>query len=382
LNNDILIYILMGIAFLVAFGFTLISMPLARRIAEKIGAIDVPKDERRMHKQPTPRLGGLALFFGFMVSVLCFCEITREFIGLLCGAVIIVILGIFDDSRGLSAKFKFGVQIIAALVVVYVGDIKIDIFTNPNIFSNEKFLVLSDWVSVPVTVLWIIAITNAVNLIDGLDGLAAGVSSIAAVSLVFVAIMVDAPAIALVAVIITGACFGFLPSNFRRKNKMFLGDTGSTFLGYTLAVLSILGVFKSYAVISFAVPVLIFGLPIFDTAFAMLRRILTGKSVMTPDRGHIHHKLVDMGFSKKQAVFILYAMSAILGLTAVILAESGALRALILLITALIVIFAGSIITRGKASSKKHVDITVVDDDDYDGQPIQISLDKIDDENY
>jgi len=382
LNNDILIYILMGIAFLVAFGFTLISMPLARRIAEKIGAIDVPKDERRMHKQPTPRLGGLALFFGFMVSVLCFCEITREFIGLLCGAVIIVILGIFDDSRGLSAKFKFGVQIIAALVVVYVGDIKIDIFTNPNIFSNEKFLVLSDWVSVPVTVLWIIAITNAVNLIDGLDGLAAGVSSIASVSLVFVAIMVDAPAIALVAVIITGACFGFLPSNFRRKNKMFLGDTGSTFLGYTLAVLSILGVFKSYAVISFAVPVLIFGLPIFDTAFAMLRRILTGKSVMTPDRGHIHHKLVDMGFSKKQAVFILYAMSAILGLTAVILAESGALRALILLITALIVIFAGSIITRGKASSKKHVDITVVDDDDYDGQPIQISLDKIDDENY
>lgn len=381
MNNDILIYILMGIAFLVAFGFTLISMPLARAIAEKIGAIDVPTDERRMHKQPTPRLGGLALFFGFMVSVLCFCEITREFIGLLCGAVIIVILGIFDDSRGLSAKFKFCIQIIAALVVVYVGDIKIDIFTNPNIFSNEKFLVLSDWVSVPVTVLWIIAITNAVNLIDGLDGLAAGVSSIAAVSLVFVAIMVDAPAIALVAVIITGACFGFLPSNFRRKNKMFLGDTGSTFLGYTLAVLSILGGFKSYAVISFAVPVLIFGLPIFDTAFAMLRRILTGKSVMTPDRGHIHHKLVDMGFSKKQAVFILYAMSAILGLTAVVLAESGALRALILLITALIVIFAGSIITRGKASSKKHVDITVVDDDDYDGQPIQISLNKIDDEN-
>lgn len=381
MNNDILIYVLMGIAFFVAFSFTLISMPLARKIAERIGAIDIPKDDRRMHNRPTPRLGGLALFFGFMVSVLCFCEITREFIGLLCGAVIIVILGIFDDSRGLSAKFKFCIQIVAALVVVYVGDIKIDIFTNPNIFSNEKFLVLSDWVSVPVTVLWIIAITNAVNLIDGLDGLAAGVSSIAAVSLVFVAIMVDAPAIALVAVIITGACFGFLPSNFKRKNKMFLGDTGATFLGYTLAVLSILGGFKSYAVISFAVPVLIFGLPIFDTAFAMLRRILTGKSVMTPDRGHIHHKLVDMGFSKKQAVFILYAMSAILGLTAVVLAESGALRALILLITALIVIVAGSVITRGKAA-KNHVSVHVVDDDDDCEHTIQISLNKIEDENY
>ena len=371
-----LIYVLMGIAFLVAFGFTLISMPAARKIAEKIGAIDMPDSERRMHKQPTPRLGGLALFFGFLVSVLCFCEITRELIGLLCGAVIIVILGIFDDSRGLSAKFKFCVQIVAALVVVYAGDIKIDIFTNPNIFSNEKFLVLSDWVSVPVTVLWIIAITNAVNLIDGLDGLAAGISSIAAVSLVFVAIMVDAPAIALVAIIIAGACFGFLPSNFSRKNKMFLGDTGATFLGYTLAVLSIQGGFKSYAVISFAVPVLIFGLPIFDTAFAMIRRLLTGKSVMSPDRGHIHHRLVDMGFSKKQAVFILYTMSGVLGLTAVVLAESGAMRALVLLIAALIVVFVGSVITGGKAPAKKQAD-----DDADDEETIQVRLNKIDDED-
>lgn len=372
MNSDVMIYILLGIAFLVAFGFTVISMPLARGIAKKIGAIDMPGEERRMHTVPTPRLGGLALFFGFLVSVLCFCEITQELIGLLCGAVIIVTLGIVDDSRGLGAKFKFCVQIIAALTVIYVGNVKINIFTNPNIFSNEKFLILSDWVSVPCTVLWIVAITNAVNLIDGLDGLSAGVSSIAAVSLVFIANMVDEPAIALIAIIIAGACFGFMPFNFRRKKKMFLGDTGSTFLGYTLAVLSVQGGFKSYAVISFAVPVLIFGLPIFDTAFVMIRRLLTGRGVMTPDRGHIHHRLVDMGFSKKQAVFILYTMSAVLGLAAVVLAESGAMRALLLLIGVLVVIFVGSIITRGMRSQNKQ------NKKNKDTDNIKVTLDKID----
>lgn len=367
-ENNMLIYLLMGIAFVVAFGFTWISVPLARKIAEKIGAIDVPKDARRMHKVPTPRLGGLAVFLGFLVSVLCFCEITRELIGLLCGSVIIVILGIFDDSHDLSAKLKFCVQIIAALVTIYIGDIKINFFTNPNIFSDEGVLLLSDWIAVPCTVLWIVAITNAVNLIDGLDGLAAGVSTIAAVSLVFIASMVDEPAIALIAIIIAGACLGFLPFNFRKKKKIFLGDTGATFLGYALAVLSVQGGFKSYAVISFAVPVLIFGLPIFDTAFAMLRRVLTGRSPMSPDRGHIHHRLVDMGFSQKQSVFILYAMSGVLGLTAVVLAESGAMRALLLLIGVLIVIFAGSLLTRRRKPPK----------DEPPGDSVTVTLDKID----
>lgn len=367
-ENNMLIYLLMGIAFVVALGFTWISVPLARKIAEKIGAIDVPKDARRMHKVPTPRLGGLAVFLGFLVSVLCFCEITRELIGLLCGSVIIVILGIFDDSHDLSAKLKFCVQIMAALVTIYIGDIKINFFTNPNIFSDEGVLLLSDWIAVPCTVLWIVAITNAVNLIDGLDGLAAGVSTIAAVSLVFIASMVDEPAIALIAIIIAGACLGFLPFNFRKKKKIFLGDTGATFLGYALAVLSVQGGFKSYAVISFAVPVLIFGLPIFDTAFAMLRRVLTGRSPMSPDRGHIHHRLVDMGFSQKQSVFILYAMSGVLGLTAVVLAESGAMRALLLLIGVLIVIFAGSLLTRRRKPPK----------DEPPGDSVTVTLDKID----
>lgn len=369
-NGTVYIYIILAAAFFVAFLFTLLSMPIAREIAQKIGAIDMPDSARRMHKTPTPRFGGFGLFLGFLVSVLCFCEINRELIGLLCGGVIIVVLGVFDDSRGLSAKFKLCIQIIAALAAIYIGDIKIDIFTNPNIFSNEKFLVLSDWLSVPLTVLWIVAITNAVNLIDGLDGLAAGVSMIAAVTLVVVSIMVDQPSIALISIIIAGACLGFLPTNFSRKKKMFLGDTGATFLGYTLAVLSVQGAFKSYAVISFVTPLIIFGLPIFDTSFAMLRRIVAGKGVMTPDRGHIHHRLVDMGFSTKQAVMILYIISGVLGLTAVVLAESGAMRALILLIGVLVMIFVGGMLTRGHKNSQKK-------DTDPD-ESIKVTLDKID----
>ncbi len=342
------VYMIMALAFVVAFVFTFASVPAAKIVAGKIGAIDVPRDARRMHKKATPRLGGIAVFFGFLVSLLCFCEITKDLIAVLVGAIIIVILGIIDDSRGLSAKVKFCVQIAAALVVVYGGGIRIEVFTNPNLFSDLQVLQLSRWVSVPFTVLWIVAITNAVNLIDGLDGLAAGISSIAAVSLVFVAILVGEAKIALIALIIAGACFGFLPFNFNPAT-IFLGDTGSTFLGYMLAVLSVQGGFKSYAVITFAVPLLILGLPIFDTAFAILRRLFTGKGIMTPDRGHIHHKLVDMGFSQKQTVFILYAISGVLGLTAVVLAESGAMRALVLLICVLIFVFGGSMLTKRKA---------------------------------
>jgi len=333
--------LLLGLAFATAFIFTMLFVPVSKLIAEKLGAIDIPKDDRRMHKNPTPRLGGLAMFFGFLVSVLCFCGMTRELLGLLCGIVILVVLGIIDDSRGLGAIFKFCIQAVAALIVIFVGDIKILIFTNPNLFAQSSVLVLNDWISIPATLIWILAITNAVNFIDGLDGLAAGVSSIAAVSLVFISNLVGQPVIALIAIAIAGACFGFLPFNFNPA-KMFMGDTGSTFLGFTLAVLSIQGGFKSYAAISFAAPMLILALPLFDTVFAILRRVLTGKSPMTADRGHIHHRLVDMGFSQKQTVFILYALSGVLGITAVVLAESGAARALILLICVLIFIFAGS----------------------------------------
>ena len=340
-------------AFMVAFAFTFATTPLVRRLAFKIGAIDVPKDKRRVHKKPTPRIGGLAIIFGFAVAVLCFVELDRPLVGTLCGALIIAILGVIDDCRELDAKLKFVVQIVAALVVVYVGDTKIEIFTNPAVWSENPYLILPEWVSVVITVIWIVFITNAVNFIDGLDGLAAGVSAIMSVSLVFIAARVGEYSIAIVGTAIMGACFGFLPFNFNPA-KIFMGDTGSTFLGFMLASLSIQGVFKSYAVISFVVPLLILGLPLFDASFAMIRRVATGQNPMKADRGHLHHRLIDMGFSQKQTVFILYAISGVLGISAVLLAESGFLRAMLLLICVLILLLIGSLL--GSNSYVHHID--------------------------
>ena len=328
-------------AFIISFVFTFASTPLVRRLAFKIGAIDVPKDKRRVHKKPTPRIGGIAMVFGFAVAALCFAEPSRQMLGLMLGLLIIFVMGVIDDCKELGAKLKFVIQIIAALVVIFVGNIKISVFTNPNLFSDNPYWILPTWLSVTVTVLWIVFITNAVNFIDGLDGLAAGVSAIMSVSLVFIAVRAGEYTTAVLGIALMGSCFGFLPFNFNPA-KIFMGDSGSTFLGFMLATLSIQGVFKSYAVISFAVPLLILGLPLFDASFAMIRRILSGQSPMKADRGHLHHRLIDMGFSQKQTVFILYAISGVLGIAAVLLAESGFLRALLLLICVLIFLFIGS----------------------------------------
>ena len=340
MNNNLYLFC----AFVVAFVFSFTSTPLVKKLAFKIGAIDIPKDNRRMHKEPIPRLGGLAIIFGFLVAILCFnTGFNKQLAATLAGAAIIVVKGIVDDCKNLDAQLKFAIQIFAALVVIFFGDIRINVFTNPNIFSDSLYWVLPGWLSVAVTVIWIVFITNAVNFIDGLDGLAAGVSAIMSVSLVFISVRLGEYTIGLIGIALMGGCFGFLPFNFNHA-KIFMGDTGSTFLGFMLATVSIQGVFKSYAVISFAVPLLILGLPLFDAMFAMLRRILTGHSPMMADRGHLHHRLIDMGFSQKQTVFILYAISGVLGITAVLLAENGTMRALVLVICVLILLLIGSLL--------------------------------------
>ena len=325
------------LAFTVAFLATFASTPLAEKLAYKIGAIDIPKDSRRMHKKPIPRLGGVAIFFGFVASMLCFAVMTPEYIGIMIGATIIVALGILDDRKPIKAIIKFMVQIVAAVIVAYFG-VRIEIFTNPNLFSTDNYLILGN-LSIPVTVLWIVAVTNAVNLIDGLDGLAAGVASISSICLLIIALMVSETNTAIFTCCLAGACLGFLPYNFNPA-KIFMGDSGSTFLGFMLACISIEGVFKGYAVISFAVPLLIMALPIFDTSVAILRRIKNKKPIMQPDRGHIHHKLIDMGFTQKQAVLILYSISGLLGLSAIILTGFGIYRALALLFVAIIFVAA------------------------------------------
>lgn len=360
--------ILMIFTFVSAFIFTFVATPNVRKLAFRIGegAVDKPKDARRMHKKPIPRIGGLAMVFGFIVpliTIMIFSKISgdsqfwsqytfasRQTTGLFMALTVIVVMGFIDDCKDLPAKLKFVVQIAAALIVIFVGDIKIDVFTNPNFLSDNPYWVLPEWLSVVLTVLWIVFITNAVNFIDGLDGLAAGVSAIMSVSLVFISIRVGEYPIAILGIALMGSCFGFLPFNFNPA-KIFMGDTGSTFLGFMLATLSIQGVFKSYAVISFAVPLLILGLPLFDASFAMIRRILRGESPMKADRGHLHHRLVDMGFSQKQTVFILYAISGVLGITAVLLAESSVLRALLVVIAMIILVLIGGLLRNTYAHS-------------------------------
>ena len=321
-------------ALIVAGLLSYFATPLVKALAYKVGAIDVPKDNRRMHKTPIPRLGGLAIFIAFLFAVILFADIDRQMQGILLGAIMIVVLGVLDDIMTLRALPKFLVQIAAAGVVVYHG-CSIQFISNPNVFSDAVYLNLG-WLSTPVTIIWIVAITNAVNFIDGLDGLAVGVSAISTASLLIIALLVAEMNISLVLAALLGACIGFIPYN-KNPAKIFMGDTGATFLGFILAVLSIQGLFKLYAIISFAVPFLILGIPIFDICFAFLRRIAKGQNPMVADRGHVHHRLIDMGFNQKQAVAISYMLTAILGLAAVLLTSSGEFRALILIGAVIIV---------------------------------------------
>ncbi|MCB6694093.1 MraY family glycosyltransferase [Agathobaculum butyriciproducens] len=358
-------YIIIGTiiaAFAVAAVLSYFFTPPVKNFAHKVGAIDVPKDARRMHKKPIPRLGGLAIYGGFLCSILIFGQLDETMLCVLLGAAIIVALGIFDDVLALGAKLKFVVQIVAAAIPVCIGNLQIGLFTNLNPLSDTPFVHLGI-LAVPVTIIWIVGITNAVNLIDGLDGLAVGVSSIAAITMLAVALLTGNMPIAITMAALAGACIGFMPYNLNPA-KIFMGDTGSTFLGYMLATVSIMGLFKFYAVISFAVPFLILGLPIFDTANAIIRRVAAGRSPMSPDRGHVHHKLIDMGFNQKQAVAILYAISATLGLTAVVLTSSGEVKAIVLLLAVLAAILVGACIIYGAEHWSKHASENKEDKDD------------------
>ncbi len=334
LDNQLIAYV--ALALLAALVISFLMTPVVKTFAYKVGAVDVPKDARRMHKIPIPRLGGLAIFIGFMVSVLVLGNVrgNGQMQSILLGSVIIVVLGVVDDIMALPAMLKFVVQIAAALIPALNG-VVIQAFSNPNIFSDSLYWVLGP-LSVPFTVLWIVAITNAVNLIDGLDGLANGVSAISATTMLVIALLASEAEVAVVMAALVGACVGFMPYNLNPA-KMFMGDTGATFLGYILATMSIQGLFKFYAVISFAVPFLILGLPIFDTAFAFIRRIAHGQSPMHADRGHIHHRLIDMGLNQKQAVATLYVISAMLGLSAVVLTTGGEQKAMLFFLALCIV---------------------------------------------
>ena len=341
------VWIKVMLAILVAFVVSIALTPFVKRLAVKVGAVDVPGEARRVHDHPIPRMGGLAIFLGFIVSTLLFADITQEVRGILIGSIIIVITGVIDDIVSLRAWTKFLIQILAAVIAVLHG-VVINVVSNPNVFSNQEAIVLG-WVAIPLTVLWIVGITNSVNLIDGLDGLAVGVSTISCVTILVVALLVSEPNVALIVAALAGACIGFMPA------RIFMGDTGSLLLGYVLATVSVLGLFKFYAIVTFVVPVLALAVPLSDTLFAFCRRILHGQSPFHADRGHFHHKLMDLGLNQKQAVAILYAISATLGLAAVVLTTKGTIR-IALLILALLIGFVVCAFIR-KSVHKHHLDV-------------------------
>lgn len=300
---------------ILAATISLLTTPLARKLAYKIGAIDVPKDARRVHKEPIPRLGGVAIYLGTISTFLFFCDYSfKKTVGILFGSAIILAMGMYDDVKAVTPKVKLAAQFLAAGALIASG-LQINFFTN---WFHPDQLVYLNWFSIPVTVVWIVGITNTVNLIDGLDGLATGVSITAALALAYVAHANGLHQAATLTMIVAGACVGFLPHNFNPA-KIFMGDTGALFLGYMLAVISILGSLKSATAL--IVPILALGLPIFDTTFAIVRRYLSGKPIMEADKGHLHHRLLHIGLSQKRAVLFLYLKSALFGVGAVMLAS-------------------------------------------------------------
>lgn len=305
------------------------ATPAVRVLAYKMGAIDIPADKRRLHKIPTPRIGGLAIFIAFVITTLIFCPYDATLTAIWVGGTMMIILGLLDDVLRLSPWVKLCAQISAALIATALG-VRIE-----HINLVGKYFGLGRW-AIPVTLIWIVGLTNAVNFIDGLDGLACGVSTISSVSLLFVTLLMGEPSFVLVTVILAASCLGFLPFN-SNPAKIFMGDTGALFLGFTLAVISVSGVFKTHVILSFMIPIAIFGLPIFDTLYAIFRRIVRGKSPLKPDRGHLHHRLIDMGFGQRQSVRILYAVCGILGISGIMLTQAHLYKSSLMILTALII---------------------------------------------
>ena len=329
-----------AIAFLLAFITAYVITPYTIRFAKKIHALDMPK-KRKMHTHPMPRLGGIAIISGFIVSTIYLLTVmtiektlnltgpdnyTTKLIGFFVGILVLSIFCFFDDWKGIPPYVKLLGQIIAAIIVTYSG-LRIDKI----VINHLNTRISNETLSIIITIIWIVGITNAINLIDGLDGLSSGICLISCLSLIIIFTLNSSPVISIILITaLSGSLVGFLPFNFNPA-KTFMGDTGSNFLGYALSVISILGVAKTYTAIVLIAPLIVFALPLFDTIFAIIRRFIKTKSikgVFKADREHLHHKLMKRGYTQKQAVFMLYGISATFGMFAIILLESGLWKAL------------------------------------------------------
>ncbi|MCC6809131.1 MAG: undecaprenyl/decaprenyl-phosphate alpha-N-acetylglucosaminyl 1-phosphate transferase [Deltaproteobacteria bacterium] len=310
-------------AFLVAIATSVALVPTARKLAFRFGAVSTPGG-RNVNREPMPRLGGIAIFIALWLPVLALFfadERVRTGIGahwnrlaaLVLGAALLLVVGALDDLRGVRARTKLLAQVLAA-AIAFAGNFRIDVVALP-LFGNVDL----GWVALPLTIIWVVGVVNAINLIDGLDGLAAGITFFAAITNFVVAYMFDSTLVSLVMVSTLGAVLGFLVYNWNPA-RIFMGDSGSYSLGYVLALTAIAAPFqKASATVSLLVPIVSLGIPLVDTLLAMLRRVLERRSIFSPDRGHIHHRLLDMGITHRRAVLIIYGTSVALTIAAIVI---------------------------------------------------------------
>ncbi|MBN3554194.1 undecaprenyl/decaprenyl-phosphate alpha-N-acetylglucosaminyl 1-phosphate transferase [Fictibacillus nanhaiensis] len=318
------------LAFIGSFISVVIVTPFVIKFALKIGAVDQP-NKRKVHIKPMPRIGGLAIFIGvvigYFISGVYFIPITAISIG----GVVILLLGIIDDLITLSAKVKLIFQIVAALIVISSG-LLIEVIHFPLLGTYQIGLL-----SYPLTLLWIVGITNSINLIDGLDGLATGVSSIILITIGSLAFIHGKALILTFCVILLASLLGFLIYNFYPA-KIFLGDMGALFIGYSISVISLLGLYKSVTLFSMFVPLLLLGVPLFDTLFAIIRRTINQTGIMSPDKNHLHHRLMSKGLSHKNAVLFIYGMGVIFSIIAITSAYTPLWGTIIILLIMIILL--------------------------------------------
>jgi UDP-GlcNAc:undecaprenyl-phosphate GlcNAc-1-phosphate transferase len=309
-----------------------------KKLAVKIGAVDAP-DQRKVHTRIMPRMGGLGIYAGYVVAFFLVVPLTKEMIGIFIGGSIILIVGMLDDKFQLSPKVKMLGQLIGTIIVVIPFGLKVGVVNLP--FGDATIDFSSGWMillAIPITMLWIIGVTNAVNLIDGLDGLSAGVSAIATATMAIMALIKEQPdpVVATYCFVLLGAILGFLFFNFHPA-RIFMGDTGSLFLGFNLAALSIMG-FKEALFVSFIIPIVVLGVPLWDTFFAIVRRIVNKKPISAPDKGHLHHCLLKMGLSHRASVLVIYGISIFFGITAIVLTKAALWISIIIVALLLFVI--------------------------------------------
>jgi UDP-GlcNAc:undecaprenyl-phosphate GlcNAc-1-phosphate transferase len=296
--------------FVLALGVVLVLTPGVGRFARILGVVDEPGETRRVHTVPVPRLGGIALLLGIFVPALAFLTLEGAYRGILLGAAIATTVGAIDDFRGLPWWGKLAGQVAAGSVAVGFG-VTVDRFTFPGFGSQE----LPEWAAGAATIVWVVAIMNMVNFLDGMDGLAAGVCAIAGSTFAVIGLSLGAPDAALLSAIVAGACFGFLRHNFYPA-RIFMGDSGALLLGFLLATVSIQGLVKTAALATLVLPLLVLAIPIIDTSFVFAKRLKYRQPLYEADRTHLHHRFMNIGFSQKRAVVYMYAWCGILACAA------------------------------------------------------------------